>query len=52
VQRIAAEASSEPRRPARSVLLLATTVKDSVLAFTRKPAPTLRKLWAAPAAPA
>jgi Ca2+-binding EF-hand superfamily protein len=50
--RIAAEASSEPRRPARSALLLATTVKDSVLAFTRKPAPTLRKLWAAPAAPA
>ena len=55
-QRIAAEASSEPRRPARSALLLVTTVKDYVLAFTRKPAPTLRKLWpasdAAPAAPA
>ena len=41
---------------ARSSSPLVTTVKDYVLAFTRKPAPTLRKLWpasdAAPAAPA
>jgi len=50
--RVAAEASSEPRRPAR----LASTLKEAVLTFAREPAPTLRKLWAAcrtaPAAPA
>jgi len=54
--RVAAEASSEPRRPARSALLLASTLKEAVLTFAREPTPTLRKLWAAcrtaPAAPA